>query len=245
MGGTQVNDTFDAARLIQWALQPECTPARFEEYAMLIERYLDRLEFRETVQTMAAGLGLRILDGVRRGYSLVVVPEDASAFAMPASEYRLTSRYSEDNRLLDGLIQVAIAALVYPRAADLLIDPSNVRNPITVDEVETALRQLVERLERAAHGQPDPEANAPGVYEAWRVYKNRASARSTQEHRAATFSTRRMIEYALEFLVRQRCFKRDGPNYQPLFRYSLLVQEYAASRMYAIIQRSLTPNEVA
>jgi hypothetical protein len=233
-------DTFEAARLIQWALRPESSPNRSEEYATLLERYLDRLEFRETVTAITSGLGLSVLTGVRRGHSLVLVPQPDSVFAVSAGQYR-TNSASEDTRLLDGLIQVAIAATVYPKAPDLLTDPALVRNPISVDEIEITLRQLVERLEQAAHGQPDPESSTAGVYEAWRVYKHRAAARSTSDHRVAANTTRRMIEYALDYLVRQRCFKRNGGQYVPLFRYSLLVQEYAASRIHAAIQRALQP----
>ncbi len=239
-------DTFDAARLIQWALRPESSPSRSEEYATLLERYLDRHEFREMVTSIASGLGLSVLSGARRGQSLVLVPLPDSVFAVSVGQYRLGSTASEDARLLDGLIQVAIAATVYPKATDLLADPMLVRNPISVDEIELTLRQLVDKLEQAARGQPDPESSTAGIYEAWRVYKNRAAARSTSDHRAASNTTRRMIEYALEYLVKQRCFKRNGSQYIPLFRYTLLVQEFAATRMYAAIQKALRsePSEV-
>jgi hypothetical protein len=238
-------DAFDAARLIQWALRPEITPARSEEYAALIERYLDRLEFREMVTAVASGLGLAVLSGTRRGQSLVLVATPESVFSLPLGQYRGSSGSNEDTRLLDGLIHVAIVATVYPKASDLLTDPTLVRNPITVGEIEETMRQLVDRLEQSARGQPDPELGANGIYEAWRVYKHRLAVRSTSDHRASASTTRRMIEYAFDYLVKQRCFKRNGDQFLPLFRYSLLVQDYASSRIYAAIQKALTSeNEV-
>jgi hypothetical protein len=119
------------------------------------------------------------------------------------------------------------------------------RNPVTVNEVEVTLRQIVERLEEVSRNNPDPVEGVGGLYEAWRVYKNQPATKVTKNNRAAPWTTRRMIEYALEYLCRQRCFKKDGEIYQPLWKYQVLVQEYAASRVYQAIKRALDPGEGA
>lgn len=229
----------DAARLLQWALRPGEHPVRNDDYRELLERYLDRLEFRELVKSIASGLGLEIVGVPDRRYSLVLAPQTDSVFAMRASDYRPTTTYSEDNRLLDGLIQVAIAATVYPRATDLLGDPMQVRNPVTVNEIETTLRQIVERMDETARDKPDPVAD--GFYEAWRVYKHRLAARETKDNRAPSWTTPRMIEYALEFLCKRHCFQKEKgtERYRALWRYQVLVQEYAASRVHEAIKQSL------
>lgn len=234
------DELFAAGRLIQWALRPEASPTQSEEYRRLIEHYLDDPGFREKVQTISAGLGLDILEGVRREYSVVLAPTAESVFSVRGGDYRTSAHYSEDNRLLDGLIHVAVAATVYPRASDLLTDAAVRRNPVTVDDVETTLRGLVERLE-AQRDRPNPAA--AGLYEAWRVYKNRSATKETKDKRAAPWTTRRMIEYALEYLCKQRCFRRENAHYQPLRRYQVLVQEYAASRVYEAVEQALTPEE--
>jgi hypothetical protein len=233
----QTDDLFRAGRLIQWALQPGATPNQNDEYNNLIELYLDRLDFREKVDKIADGLGLLILPEVRSGYSIVLAPKSDSVFLMRMHDYRSSSNYTTDNRLLDGLIHIAIAATVYPRDRDLLEDPTTRRNPMTVDEVEAALRQIVDQLEENSHNL-DPINSAEGLYEAWRVYKNRPSTKETKDNRAASGTTRRMIEEAFEYLCQQRCFKKIGNTYQPLRRYQILVQEYAASHLYQMIQRA-------
>jgi hypothetical protein len=235
------DDQFAAGRLIQWALRPGANPVRNDEYRLLIERYLDRLEFRSVVDSIAAGLGLQILNEVRPGYSLVLAPALGSVFATRSSEYRPTNSRA-DQRLLDGLIQVAIAATVYPHSIDLFSDTTLSQNPITVDGIEITLRQITERLEEACRGNPDPTMEgAEGIYEAWRVYKNQPAVKETGDQRAGRGTTYRMIEYALEYLCQQRCFKKNGELYQPLWRYQVLVQEYAASQMYQAIQAVIEP----
>lgn len=212
---------------------------------MLIERYLDRLDFREMVTTLARGLGLEILGEVRSGYGMVLAPHQPSPFSMRFSDYRPAGRLSEENRLLHGLIHIAIAATVYPKATDLLAEATLARNPVTVDEIETTLRGIVKRMDEAARGQPDPPADgAEGLYEAWRVYKHRQAVKERKDKRAAPYTTRRMIAYALEYLCKQHLFKQSGDLYRPLWRYQVVVQEYAASRVYGAVQRLLKPEEV-
>ncbi|MFC6660841.1 hypothetical protein [Deinococcus multiflagellatus] len=174
---------YAAGRLVQWGLRNGAHPKRNDEYQALLARYLDRLEFREVVQRFAEGLELEILEASTE-HGMVLAPLPGSAFATQASDYRPSS--NEDTRLLDGLVQVAIAATVYPRAMDLLGDPTTVRNPVTVAEIEETLRQLVNRLDEAAKQQPDPvPEEAGGLYEAWRVYKHRQAQRSTKDQRAS------------------------------------------------------------
>ena len=237
------DDQFAAGRLIQWALRPDASPIRHDEYRILIGRYLDRLEFRNVVDSVVAGLGLQILNDVRQGYSLVLAPVIGSVFVTRSSEYRPTDN-SADKRLLDGLIQVAIAATVYPHSTDLFSDTNLSRNPITVDEIEMTLRHIAERLEEASRENPDPIIEGTeGIYEAWRVYKNQPAAKETNSQRVGRGTTRGMIEYALDYLCRQRCFKKNGELFQPLWRYQVLVQEYAASRMYQAIQTVIEPKQ--
>jgi hypothetical protein len=162
---------------------------------------------------------------------------------MQLQNYRKSSNYTADNRLLDGLIHVAIAATVYPRDRDLLEDSTEYRKAVTVDEIESTLRQITERLEENNQDNRDPVEGAKGLYEAWRVYKNRPATKETKDKRAAPRTTRRMIEEAFEDLCRQRCFKKIGETYQPLWRYQILVQEYAASRIYKAIQRAINFNK--
>jgi hypothetical protein len=235
------DDLYLAGRLIQWALRPEASPSQNEEYNDLIELYLDRLDFREVVDKIADGLGLVILPDVRFGQSIVLAPKPDSAFLMRMRDYRSSANYKADDRLLDGLIHVAIAATVYPRATDLIGD--SWRSAVTVNEIETTLRQISERLEENSRDDPDPIEGTEGLYEAWRVYKKRPPVEETRDGRSKMGTTRRMIEEAFEDLCRQRCFKKIDETYQPLWRYQVLIQEFAASRLYQAIQQATNVKE--
>ena len=229
---------FLAGRLIQWALRPEASPNDHDDYYNLIELYLYNSDFREVVDKVADGLGLIILPAISQKYRVVLAPKPDSVFSMSLQNYR-ASYSSADNRLLDGLIHVAIAATVYRRNRDLLEDLTEGRNAVTVDEIEMTLRQIVEQLEENNRENPDPVEGAKGLYEAWRVYKNRAATKGTKDNRSPSGTTRRMIEEAFEDLCRQRCFKKIGEAYKPLWKYQVLIQEYAASRIYQTIQRAI------
>ncbi len=230
------DDLHDAGRLIQFALQPAAVPEKIEEYSRLIEKYLDRTDFREDVRRIADGLGLLIVGEPRRNRSLIVAPQPESVFATVSREYRAAHNYTTERRLIDGLIHVAIAACVYPRDADLLDDLRMSRPAVTVDEIEKMLRQIVERLEEAIRTEPDPPAGAEGLYEAWRVYK---SFPETREGNRSLWTTRKMIEKAFENLCERRCFRKEGKAYKPLPRYQVLVQEHAASQIHRAVKRAL------
>src|SRR5271165_1968735 len=103
-------DAFRAGRLLQWALRPRENPNQEKEYRQLLDDYLEQFDFRSLVKEIADGLGLRVLDADHRG--MVLGPDPASVFAFRPAEFRAGSVSAED-RLLDGLVQLAIAASVF------------------------------------------------------------------------------------------------------------------------------------
>jgi len=216
-----------------------------DEYGDLIRDYLERGEFREAVEELADGLGLYVLDVSEHG--IVMTPQEDSVFLLKASDFR-PGYGRADDRLLDGLVQVAIAATVYPRARDLEEDVNRPRPPLTVDEVEELLRGLCARFTEEAAAAPDPRwgDDEAGLHEAWRVYDARISARETRDDRQASNTTRRIIEYGLERLRDYGCFVEtklgDRAAWQPTRRYNVLVQELAASRLFEEVQRVLERN---
>jgi hypothetical protein len=229
------DDPYLAGRLIHWGLQGRARPAQEEEYRRLLEKYLDQSEFRELTRELARGLGLQVLDAGPLGFVLGTSPE--STFAYKPSEFRNTPR--AEDRLIDGLVQVAVAATVFPRTQDLQEDPGLARPPVTVDEVDATLRGLCDRLGEKAKTAPDPEAT--GLYEAWRVYQQRPSVKETGDDRAAARSTRRVIEIALDRLTQLGCFTNPEEKgaYQPTWRYQVLVKELAAQSLWTRIREAL------
>jgi hypothetical protein len=235
------DDAYLVGRLLQWGLRPRDRPAQEPEYNALVDRYLDRREFKRQVDEVARGLGLEVLDASAHG--LVLAPAGDSVFALRAAEFR-PNRTVED-RLVDGLVQIAIASTVFPRARDLEEDPALARPPVTVDEVDDHLRALCERLAEAVRGEPDPEADddLAGLEEAWRVVLRRQSVHTGRDGRQSDRATRRAIEVALERLCELGCFARaeraGAVEYQPTWRYQVLVAELAATRLYDSVRRRL------
>lgn len=239
---TTRDPVWHAGRLIQWGLRSLARPAQEAEYRELVERYFDDGAFRTTVREMADGLGLHVLDVSEHG--MVLAPQEHSIFALKASDFRPGSS-KVDDRLLDGLAQVAIATTVFPRARDLDEDPDIVRAPVTVDEVEMQLRQLCDRLSEEARGTPDPNAadEHRGLIEAWRVYLQRLEAMETRDSRKAMRATRRIIEYALDRLREFGCFTQvhqgSEPAWQPTRRYQVMVQQLAATALFQLVREVL------
>jgi hypothetical protein len=231
---------------VQWGLRSLARPAQEAEYRELVERYFDDSVFRTTVRELADGLGLHVLDVSEHG--VVLAPQEESIFALKPADFR-PGGSRVDDRLLDGLAQVAIAATVFPRARDLDEDPDMVRAPVTVDEVEAQLRLLCERLSEEAKTRPDPSASDEnrGLIEAWRVYLQRLDSLETRDARKAMRATRRIIEYSLDRLREFGCFTQVGQGadqaWQPTRRYNVLVQQLAGTALFQIVRDALnTPS---
>ena len=155
--------------------------AQEPEYRELIDQYLERGEFRTLVKDVASGLGLLVLDAGDLG--IVLGPAGESAFAFRPAEFRPSA--SADDRLLDGLAQLAIAATIFPASRDLEDEATRARLPVTIDEIESNMRRLCKRIEEENQQAPDPMASEDeaGFYEAWRVYQSRLAAAETSDNR--------------------------------------------------------------
>jgi hypothetical protein len=239
---SQRDPVWHAGRLVQWGLRPLARPAQEAEYRQLVERYFDDSVFRTTVRELADGLGVHVLDVSEHG--VVLAPQDESIFALRPADFRPGSS-KVDDRLLDGLAQIAIAATVFPRARDLDEDPDIVRAPVTVDEVEAQLRQLCERISEEARSEPDPGASDEnrGLIEAWRVYLQRLGTMETRDSRKAMRATRRIIEYSLDRLREFGCFTQvrhgDEQAWQPTRRYQVMVQQLAGTTLFQLVREAL------
>ncbi len=236
---------FDAGRLIQWALQPRVHPVTKVEYQQLLDRYRDQVPFRECVQAICAGLGIEISAVGPMG--MVLTATDDSIFAMTSTDYRRSG--SADDRLIDGLILVAILATMYPRAQDLEEDAQVVRPPITVEDVEKTLRTICEQLEAASQHQPDPSVQdlAAGLIEAWQAYRDRVATKIASNGRAGTGTTLQMINRAFDMLERQACVTtsvRDGKKgYRPTWKYQVMVREASVARLAKVVRELVALGE--
>jgi hypothetical protein len=235
-------DAVYAGRLIQFALQPKAMPFDNHEYRELLREYEDRADFRSLVQAVAEGLGLAVLLVNERGMFLGT--DHDSVFSQSPSAFR-SGQVSGDDRLLDGLVELAIAATLFPRQRDLDDDVLEARPPITIADIDGSLRELVEALKQQLPEEPDTDADRldQGLWEAWRVYESRPSYRKTGSGRPSANSTYRIIEQHLDRLCELGCFvaerHRDPIRYRPTLRYQVLVQELAATKLYRRVTEAM------
>ena len=248
MIGHQDRDEYLAGRLIQWGLRPKAIPFNEPEYRELIDRYVDRPPFRAMVREFADGLGLSVLELNDRG--LFVGTQENSVFALKPSDFR-SGRSSADERLLDGLVQIAIAATIYPRQQNLDEDTLEAKPPITCREVDEVLRKLCLEFKQRVSDDPDATTDdlQRGFQEAWRVYESRPAVRTTAQGSLAMNSTQGLIRRHLHQLVEHGCFTVSGQepqeSFRPTLRYQILVKKLASTTLYrnlqALLDQALVP----
>jgi hypothetical protein len=214
----------DAARLIACALEPERRPTNDPEYNRLIRLWHDEPLFERVARDIAAGLGLRIIDVSEFGATIGAHPE--SPFGLTVADYR--QNLSSEERLIHGLVQVGLAAFLYPRVEDLESE-AEIRTASVV-ELESFLRETCEQL--AAHArESDPPADAPELERAWRAYLRWPATRETSDARRAAKTTSGVIAHALGRLADLGLLRRvnedGGGTYQALRRYRVQVRELA------------------
>lgn len=235
------NDAYSAGRLLQWGLRTRARPVQEPEYLDLIRQYFDNSDFRTIVRQTADGLGLRILDVNEHG--LFLSPSSDSVFALKPADFR-PGHSSADERLLVGLIQIAIAATIYPRQRDLEEPSQVVRQPVTVDEVDANIRMICDGYAEAAKANADVVADEStrGLEEAWRIYQKRVPVAQTKGGGEGHRTTHRLIRQTLDRLSELGCFTREGsdhPAYRPTMRYQVAVKEIAAEKVFRRVQEAM------
>ncbi len=231
-------DAADAARLIALGLRPKQLPARDLIYADLVRRYQQDPVFADLVEAVAAGLGLAVLAVTTRSGAVLAAMSD-SLFEVKIDEYarRVNLRDRNVEKVLHGLIHLAVAALCFPRPDDLADDTYVGR--VSVDQVDQVVREACRMLEEAAAAaeeNPDPLHDAPTLEQVWRVYARRPSAAATKDGRLAADTTRGMITKALRFLTDQGFLHtagdEGGGTFRTTPRYQVQVRELAAEQAF-------------
>lgn len=217
-----------ATRLLCYGLVPKLAPAMNEDYEQLLNEYHDSQSLAQAVHLVADAMRLRILHVSEFG--IVVAGEEDSIFAITAADFR-PGRSTGDDRLIDGLIQLAIAARVFPTPAELAEDAQTLRGGITVKDIDDTMRDLCKKLEREQKERPDPPATDEerGIEEAWRIYLKRPSVIATKGERATSRETTQQIKKALETMTDHGLFRAKNDEYIPTWKYNVLVRELAGN----------------
>ncbi|MFH0173997.1 hypothetical protein [Streptomyces cacaoi] len=232
-----MDDAEDAARLVAFGMRPRQRPAKDRDYRDLVRRYREEGEFRLWVERIARGLGLKVLGATEDiGVALAAVPN--SVFETKMEDYvRVAKQRGEGEKLLHGIIHLAVAALAFPRPADLASDTYTGR--VSAETVDKAVRDTCDRLrEKAAEvpGGSDTPSDTPELEKVWSAYARRPETSLTKDGRLAMNSTKGMISRALNFLTEQGFLTVAGAGqdgwYRTTPRYQLQVRELAATSAF-------------
>ncbi|TVT18365.1 hypothetical protein LWP59_21175 [Amycolatopsis acidiphila] len=220
-------------------MRPKQLPGRDVVYADLVRRYREDNAFKQLTNSVAAGLGLMVLD-VSAQAGAVLAATDESVFEIKMDSYARQSKIRErreTEKVLHGLVHLAAAALGYPRPDDLANDTYIGR--VSVEQVDGVVREACRILdERAAKAEQnnDPLSDAPELEQAWRAYARRPAAAATKDGRLASDTTRGMVSRALRFLADQgylvQVSTEQGGTYRTTPRYQVQVRELAADSAF-------------
>lgn len=225
-----------AGRLVAFALRPTLLPSAQPEYHALAKRFLSDAAFQRMTESFLGGLGLRVL-GVSEAFGLVMGAESDSAFAVRRDDYgRLRTT---TDRLVQGIIHLAITAWCFPRAEDLNESELVAAPRLTVETLVEHLVQLCEECRRQDGGEdssPEEELRT-----AWQAVM--ALGKYSDNTGRESFSTLAgKVQHAMAFLVEQGLFKRDDRDNKPGWMarpaFRLHVRELAGHRAWQIINQA-------
>jgi len=228
-------DVHQAARLVSFALQPKLTGARDGDYGRLLRQYRNDGAFHTLVEAVAGGLGLEILDATDT--QLVVVAaadyEHQSPFAYHLGDFYADLRTPPmlSERLVHGLIQVAIAAWCFPDPARL-DDPRRTPPPLNVIAFERWLHDQAEQAAKAAGA--EPPADADELTPVWAQYltlkrflPGRAGSDSKPAARSAAGKIRASLDLLADHGLMRKLDDADGGTFQATARYRIHVRQLA------------------
>ncbi|MGW6602711.1 hypothetical protein [Streptomyces sp. NPDC055036] len=244
--GVTPADAADAARLVSFGLQPKLLPARDAEYTELLRRYREDPAFARVADAIATGFGLVVQEVSPRAGMAVTAGED-SVFAVRMGDYARRAATDSADRFLHGLAHLAVAAMAFPRPADLADDGYIGR--ITVNGVDAFVRQACRRLEERAEEEgenTDPSTGEPGLEAAWRIYARRSATGATKDARRLAGSTTGIVGKAVAFLTESGFLQRTGDDaggaYRTTARYQLQVRDMAGhAAMAELLELGVVP----
>ncbi|WP_223291144.1 hypothetical protein [Streptomyces avicenniae] len=232
-----MDDAEDAARLIAFGMRPRLRPAKDRVYRELVARYRTEGTFRALVECTARGLGLKVL-GAAEDIGVALAALSNSVYETRIEDYVRSARQrGEVERLLHGIIHLAVAALAYPRPDDLANDGYTGR--VSAEAVDRVVRDSCDRLREKASATlagGDTPSETPELEKVWSAYARRPEASLTKDGRLAMNSTKGMIGRALNFLTDQGFLEVAGAGedgwYRATPRYQLQVRQLALTSAF-------------
>lgn len=233
---TAASEAGKAAELICFALQPKVSRGADQRYSELWSEYRSDESFRDVVDAVANGLGLIVVDAPDQG--LIVTPMERSPFSFRLVDYQ--GGLDPTKRMLTGLVHLGIAAVAYPREADLEDDIVIRRS---ADDVERYLRAACKALAEAQDKDP-AEGEAEDAL-AWQAFLAMPSAVPMRKGGYSVNCTLGLITRAFGWLVDQGMARESNGTYQLLDRYRVQVREVAGQAALTTLRAAVDPAAIA
>ena len=231
-----------AARLLYKGLQPRLHPQQDSEYRQLVQAWQADIGLREALERLAEGMELVVVDLSDQG--LVLAPADHhSRFAMTLTDYRqsLGGDTQRLNRGFIALVQVAIAAALFPTADRLDELEHNDDGSIRESDIREVLLSLCRRLQQARDG--DPESLPERLRHGWEAVLQMPLT-LPEGQRASLGSLDGVISLVLVHLEEQKLMQsvatEGDKHWFPNRRYQLLLQRRAAGGLFAMCHQFAT-----
>lgn len=194
-----------AAQLISFALRPRTIPAADPDYLELVREFEASATAAQILERIATGLGLRILElNLRAG--LVLGTTNDSPFEIAREDYRSTM--SGSDRIIQGLIHLAIGSWCFPRAEDLAESDDVLPARLTVEDLVEYIHGLCEELKnRESRNLALP---SPELHTAWQHVLALGKYSDSADGRVSFTTLAGKVRHALTFLTRHGMLKRDS-----------------------------------
>jgi len=222
---------------MRFALRPRLSPADDVEYLQLVREFLSDADFQDVTNAFALGLGLRILNAsTQSGLALGTTME--SPFQLQREDYH--SRMSASDRIVQGLVHLAIAAWCFPRAEDLREADDVLPARMAVDQLVEYLHTLCEDLKtREERGAAESIAE---VRIAWQHILALGKYSDSADGRGSFATLAGKVRYALNFLTDHGFLKREGPDTRPTWlarpTFRIHVREFAGHEAFTMVMRA-------
>lgn len=229
-----IDETADrCGRLIRYGLEVRLSPASDVEYLQLVREFLSDADFQKIALAFAQGLGLRILNvSTQSGVTLGTTAE--SPFQLQRDDYH--SRMSGADRIVQGIIHLAIAAWCFPKAEDLREPDEVLPARITVEQLVDYIHNLCEDIKNRKEHRTDSNSELRTGSQfvlALGKYADSADGRNSFTTLAGK------VRFALNFLTNHGLLKREGPDNGPSWlarpRFRIHVREFAGHEAFRLV----------
>jgi hypothetical protein len=226
-----------AGRLVNFGLRARLLPANDGEYLELVREYLSDARLQQIAERMLRGLGLRVLGaGVQAGLTLGTAGD--GPFRIQRDDYH--ARMFASDRIIQGLIHLAIGAWCFPRAEDLGEADEVLPARLSVEQLTEYIHSMCEELK----GTEENNVAVPSaeIRMAWQYVLALGKFADSSDGRRSFATLAGKVRFALDFLADHGFLKREGPEgrytwlARPAFR--IHVREMAGHEAFAIVSRA-------